>query len=33
VTLRLRPRPLWYERPLYYKGNPATFIGDGDTVR
>ena len=30
---RLRPRPLWYERPLYYKGNPATFIGDGDTVR
>jgi len=30
---RLRPRPLWYERPLYYKGNPAGFIGDGDTVR
>jgi 2-keto-4-pentenoate hydratase/2-oxohepta-3-ene-1,7-dioic acid hydratase in catechol pathway/sugar lactone lactonase YvrE len=30
---RLRPRPLWYEEPLYYKGNPATFIGDGDTVR
>jgi 2-keto-4-pentenoate hydratase/2-oxohepta-3-ene-1,7-dioic acid hydratase in catechol pathway/sugar lactone lactonase YvrE len=30
---RLRPRPLWYEHPLYYKGNPATFIGDGDTVR
>jgi 2-keto-4-pentenoate hydratase/2-oxohepta-3-ene-1,7-dioic acid hydratase in catechol pathway/sugar lactone lactonase YvrE len=30
---RLRPRPLWYEQPLYYKGNPATFIGDGDTVR
>jgi 2-keto-4-pentenoate hydratase/2-oxohepta-3-ene-1,7-dioic acid hydratase in catechol pathway/sugar lactone lactonase YvrE len=30
---RLRPRPLWYERPLYYKGNPATFIGDGDTIR
>ena len=30
---RLRPRPLWYEKPLYYKGNPATFIGDGDTVR
>jgi 2-keto-4-pentenoate hydratase/2-oxohepta-3-ene-1,7-dioic acid hydratase in catechol pathway/sugar lactone lactonase YvrE len=30
---RLRPRPLWYERPLYYKGNPATFVGDGDTVR
>jgi Fumarylacetoacetate (FAA) hydrolase family len=26
-------RPLWYEQPLYYKGNPATFIGDGDTVR
>ena len=30
---RLRPRPLWYEQPLYYKGNPAGFIGDGDTVR
>jgi strictosidine synthase len=30
---RLRPRPLWYEVPLYYKGNPATFTGDGDTVR
>ena len=30
---RLRPRRLWYERPLYYKGNPASFIGDGDAVR
>jgi 2-keto-4-pentenoate hydratase/2-oxohepta-3-ene-1,7-dioic acid hydratase in catechol pathway/sugar lactone lactonase YvrE len=30
---RLRPRPLWYEQPLYYKGNPATFVGDGATVR
>lgn len=30
---RLRPRPLWYEQPLYYKGNPAGFIGAGDTVR
>jgi len=30
---RLRPRPLWYEQPLYYKGNAAGFIGDGDTVR
>ena len=30
---RLRPRPLWYEQPLYYKGNPATVIGAGDTVR
>ncbi len=30
---RLRPRPLWYEQPVYYKGNPAGFIGDGDTVR
>jgi 2-keto-4-pentenoate hydratase/2-oxohepta-3-ene-1,7-dioic acid hydratase in catechol pathway/sugar lactone lactonase YvrE len=30
---RLRPRPLWYEQPLYYKGNPATFIGDSATVR
>ena len=30
---RLRPRPLWYEQPLYYKGNPAAIIGDGDAVR
>jgi 2-keto-4-pentenoate hydratase/2-oxohepta-3-ene-1,7-dioic acid hydratase in catechol pathway/sugar lactone lactonase YvrE len=30
---RLRPRPLWHEQPLYYKGNPAGFIGDGDAVR
>ena len=30
---RLRPRPLWHEQPLYYKGNPASIIGDGDTVR
>ena len=30
---RLRPRPLWYQQPVYYKGNPATVIGDGDTVR
>lgn len=30
---RLRPRPLWYEQPVYYKGNPASFIGAGDTVR
>ena len=29
----LRPRRLWYEQPLYYKGNPAGVIGDGDTVR
>lgn len=30
---RLRPRPLWYQQPLYYKGNPAAFVGDGDIVR
>ena len=30
---RLRPRPLWYEQPVYYKGNAAAVIGDGDTVR
>ena len=30
---RLRPRRLWHEQPLYYKGNPAGLIGDGDTVR
>jgi 2-keto-4-pentenoate hydratase/2-oxohepta-3-ene-1,7-dioic acid hydratase in catechol pathway len=30
---RLRPRPLWCEQPLYYKGNTATFTGDGDIAR
>ncbi|HEV2452307.1 MAG TPA: fumarylacetoacetate hydrolase family protein [Streptosporangiaceae bacterium] len=30
---RLRPRRLWHEQPVYYKGNPAAYLGDGDTVR
>lgn len=28
----LRPRPLWYERPIYYVGNHLSFIPDGATV-
>ena len=24
--------PLWYEQPIYYKGNTRTVIGDGDTI-
>ena len=28
----LRPRPLWYESPLFYTGTAAGCIGDGDTV-
>ena len=30
---RLRPRPLWHERPLYYKGASAAWLADGDTAR
>jgi 2-keto-4-pentenoate hydratase/2-oxohepta-3-ene-1,7-dioic acid hydratase in catechol pathway len=28
----LRPRPLWYEKPIYYVGNHLSFIPDGATV-
>lgn len=24
--------PLWYEQPIYYKGNTSTVIGDGETI-
>jgi 2-keto-4-pentenoate hydratase/2-oxohepta-3-ene-1,7-dioic acid hydratase in catechol pathway/sugar lactone lactonase YvrE len=30
---RLRPRPLWHEQPLYYKGASAAWLADGDTAR
>lgn len=25
--------PVWYEQPIYYKGNRLSFIGHGETVR
>lgn len=28
----LRPRPLWYEKPIYYVGNHLSVIPDGATV-
>ena len=29
---RLRPRPLWYRRPIHYVGNPLTFLTEGEAV-
>ena len=29
----LRPPPVWYERPLYYKANRFSVSGPGDTIR
>lgn len=28
----LRPKPLWYQQPIYYVGNHLSFIPDGATV-
>lgn len=28
----LRPHALWYRQPIYYMGNPLTFVSDGDAV-
>lgn len=28
----LRPPRVWYERPIYYKGNPASVVGHGADV-
>ncbi|HEY8601724.1 MAG TPA: fumarylacetoacetate hydrolase family protein [Thermomicrobiales bacterium] len=28
----LRPKPLWYERPIYYHGNHLSFLPDGATI-
>jgi 2-keto-4-pentenoate hydratase/2-oxohepta-3-ene-1,7-dioic acid hydratase in catechol pathway len=32
ATLAYRMNRAWYERPLYYKGNRRTVVGDGATV-
>jgi 2-keto-4-pentenoate hydratase/2-oxohepta-3-ene-1,7-dioic acid hydratase in catechol pathway len=29
----LRPPPVWYERPIYYKGNPNSVVGHEADVR
>lgn len=29
----LRPPPVWYERPIYYKGNPNSVVGHDADVR
>ena len=29
----LRPPKVWYERPVYYKGNPMSVVGHGAEVR
>ena len=28
----LRPKPLWYERPIYYMGNHLSFLPEGATI-
>jgi 2-keto-4-pentenoate hydratase/2-oxohepta-3-ene-1,7-dioic acid hydratase in catechol pathway len=29
----LRPPPVWYERPIYYKGNPNSVVGHDADIR
>ncbi len=29
---RVRPKPLWYRRPIYYMGNPLAFVTEGEAV-
>lgn len=29
----LRPPPVWYERPIYYKGNPNSVVGNEADIR
>ena len=29
---RMRPRPIWYEKPIYYMGSHVNFFTDGDTL-
>jgi 2-keto-4-pentenoate hydratase/2-oxohepta-3-ene-1,7-dioic acid hydratase in catechol pathway len=28
----LKPNALWYRQPIYYMGNPLSFVSDGDAV-
>ncbi len=29
---KVRPKPLWYRRPIYYMGNPLSFLPEGEEV-
>ena len=29
---KVRPKPLWYRRPIYYMGNPLSFLTEGEEV-
>ncbi|MDQ7028450.1 MAG: fumarylacetoacetate hydrolase family protein [Ardenticatenia bacterium] len=29
---KLRPKPIWYEKPIYYMGSPINFYTEGETV-
>ncbi len=29
---KLRPKPLWYEKPIYYMGSHINFYTEGDTI-
>lgn len=33
VFPRLRPGALWYEQPVYYRGDPLTVVADGELLR
>ena len=32
LPARMRPKPLWYEKPIYYMGSHINFFADGDTL-
>ncbi len=29
---KLRPKPIWYEKPIYYMGSPINFYTEGETI-
>lgn len=29
---KLRPKPIWYEKPIYYMGSHINFYADGETI-
>ena len=32
LPARMRPTPIWYEKPIYYMGSHINFFADGDTL-
>lgn len=32
LPARMRPKPIWYEKPIYYMGSHINFFADGDTL-